>query len=115
MLLGGGALDGKRLLSEASVKQMTTDALTPANKAFGALSPGYFDAHGWGFGMAVVTARDDLMMPAGSFGWDGGLGSTWYADPSTGTTGILLSSRSWTGPTPPPMFREFWRRVNAHG
>jgi CubicO group peptidase (beta-lactamase class C family) len=112
LLLGGGVFGGKRLLSEASVKQMTSDALTPANKAFGALSPGYFDAHGWGFGMAVVTAKDDLGMRPGSYGWDGGLGSSWYADPSTQTTGILLTSRSWTEPSPPPMFRAFWRSVN---
>jgi CubicO group peptidase (beta-lactamase class C family) len=91
---------------------MTSDALTPANKAFGALAPGDFDHHSWGLGMAVVTARDDLHMHPGSYGWDGGLGSSWYADPSTKTTGILLTSRSWTEPSPPPMFRAFWRRVN---
>jgi CubicO group peptidase (beta-lactamase class C family) len=112
-LLGGGALGGRRILSEASVKQMTNDALTPANKAFGALSPGYFDHHGWGFGMAVVTSRDELSMPERSYGWDGGLGSSWYAEPSTGTTGVLLTSRSWTEPSPPPLFRAFWRHVNA--
>jgi len=112
LLLGRGVFGNKHLLSEASVKQMTSDALTPANKAFGALAPGYFDRHGWGFGMAVVTARDDLYMHPGSYGWDGGLGTSWYADPSTKTTGILLTSRSWTEPSPPPMFRDFWRRVN---
>lgn len=113
LLLGRGVFGNQRLLSEASVKEMTSDALTPENKAFGALSPGYFDHHGWGFGMAVVTARDDLSMPPGSYGWDGGLGTSWYADPSTKTTGILLMSRSWTEPSPPPVFREFWRCVNA--
>jgi len=113
LLLGGGIFEGKRLLSEASVKQMTSDALTPANKAFGAIAPGYFDHHGWGFGVAVVTARDDLYMNPGSYGWDGGLGTSWYADPTANTTGILLTSRSWTGPSPPTMFRDFWRRVNS--
>ncbi|WP_394828031.1 serine hydrolase domain-containing protein [Pendulispora albinea] len=112
-LLGRGTFGGKRLLSEAAVEQMTHDTLTPKNKTFGAMVPGYFDRHGWGFGMAVVTARDDDHMPAGSYGWDGGLGSSWYADPRTNTTGILLSSRSWTDPSPPRMFREFWRHVHA--
>jgi CubicO group peptidase (beta-lactamase class C family) len=112
-LLGGGAAGNLRLLSEASVKLMTSDALTPANKAFGALAPGYFDHHGFGYGMAVVTSRDELAMAPGSYGWDGGLGTSWYASPSTGTTGILLTSRSWTEPSPPPLFRSFWRRVNA--
>jgi CubicO group peptidase (beta-lactamase class C family) len=113
LLLGRGSAGGKRLLSEASVELMTRDALTPENKAFGALVPGYFERHGWGFCMAVVTARDELGRNAGTFGWDGGLGSTWYADPSTNTTGILLSSRSFTDPDPPEMFQRFWRSVNA--
>jgi CubicO group peptidase (beta-lactamase class C family) len=51
-------------------------------------------------------------MPAGSYGWDGGLGSSWYADPRTKTTAILLTNCSWSEPAPPPLFREFWRRVN---
>jgi CubicO group peptidase (beta-lactamase class C family) len=92
---------------------MTSDQLTAANKAFGALVPGYFDHHGWGFGMAVVTSRDDFGMHPSSYGWDGGLGTSWYADPSTNTTGILLTSRSFTDPSPPPVFRDFWRSVNA--
>lgn len=115
LLLGRGVFRGKRLLSEAAVEQMTRDALTPANKAFGALTPGYFDDHGWGFGLAVVTARDELGLPPGSYGWDGGLGSSWYADPSTRTTGILLTSRSFTDPSWPPLFRAFWRHVNDRG
>jgi CubicO group peptidase (beta-lactamase class C family) len=113
LLLGRGSIGEKRLLSEASVKQMTSDALTPANKTFGALAPHYFDRHGWGFGMAVVTARDEFAMSPGSYGWDGGLGTSWYADPSTNTTGILLTSGSWFDPSPPPLFRDFWRSVNA--
>jgi CubicO group peptidase (beta-lactamase class C family) len=115
LLLGRGALGSTRLLSAASVEQITTDALTPANKAFGALAPGYFENHGCGFGMAVVTGRDELERPPGSYGWDGGLGTSWYNEPSTRTIGILLTQRAWTDPTPPPLFREFWRAVSARG
>jgi CubicO group peptidase (beta-lactamase class C family) len=111
MLAAGGRADGKRILSEASVKQLTTDALTPQNKAFGALVPGYFDRHGWGFGMAVVTEPDELGRSAGSYGWDGGLGTSWYNDPKTKTTGVLLTQRAWTEPAPPPLFVDFWRAV----
>jgi CubicO group peptidase (beta-lactamase class C family) len=113
LLMGRGAFGSTRLLSAASVEQMTTDGLTSANKAFGALSPGYFENHGWGFGMAVVTGRDELERPPGTYGWDGGLGTSWYNEPSTRTIGILLTQRAWTDPTPPPLFREFWRAVNA--
>jgi uncharacterized protein (TIGR00730 family) len=112
LLLGGGVVNGRRLLSEQSARALTTDALTPENKAFGALVPGFFDSYGWGFGMAVVTAKtDELGRAAGSYGWDGGLGSTWYNDPATRTTGVLFTQRSWSNPAPPPEVRDFWRVV----
>jgi CubicO group peptidase (beta-lactamase class C family) len=112
LMLGGGAIDGQRLLSKESVRQMTSDALTPENRSFGGLVPGYFEHHGWGFGMAVVTSKDELGHPPGSFGWDGGLGTSWYADPKSRSTALLFSQRAWTDPTPPPLFREFWSSVN---
>ncbi len=116
LLAAGGVLDGRRFLSEASVRALTTDALTPENKAFGALVPGFFASYGWGFGMAVVTAeRDGLGRSAGSYGWDGGLGSTWYNDPATKTTGVLFTQRAWSNPSPPPAFRDFWRWVTHAG
>ena len=111
MLAAGGLAGDKRILRAASVKQMTTDALTPQNKAFGALVPGYFDRHGWGFGLAVITAQDELGRSRGSYGWDGGLGSSWYNDPVTKTTGVLLTQRAWTDPAPPPLFVDFWRAI----
>jgi CubicO group peptidase (beta-lactamase class C family) len=112
LLLARGVVNGRRFLSEESARALTTDALTPENKAFGALVPGFFESYGWGFGMAVVTAeRDELGRAAGSYGWDGGLGSTWYNDPGTRTTGVLFTQRSWSNPAPPPEVRDFWRVV----
>jgi len=34
--------------------------------------PGLWNNRGWGFGMAVITRRDDLASVPGRFGWDGG-------------------------------------------
>jgi CubicO group peptidase (beta-lactamase class C family) len=113
LMLGNGTFGKARLLSPESVKLMTTDALTPENKAFGALVPGFFDHHGWGFCMAVVTSKDELGRSAGSYGWDGGLGTSWYADPSTNTTGLLFTQRAFNSPDPPPIFQDFWRTLNA--
>ncbi len=113
LMLGRGTLGNVRLLSPESVTQMTTDALTPENKAFGALVPGYFEKHGWGLGMAVVTAKDELGRSPGSFGWDGGLGTSWYADPATNTTAVLFTQRAFTSPAAPPLFQDFWHEVNG--
>ncbi len=87
---------------------MTTDHLTPVQKAASGLVPGYFDGQGWGFGVAVVTRREDVTAPVGSYGWDGGLGTSWRSDPGEDMVTILLTQASWTSPVPPRVSRDFW-------
>jgi CubicO group peptidase (beta-lactamase class C family) len=113
MMLGGGERGDARILSRESVRLMTTDQLTPEQKAATLWVPGFFDAHGWGFGMSVVTGRDELGRSVGSFGWGGGLGTAWWSDPTQGLVGVLLTQRAWTSPSPPDVFRDFWRAVYA--
>jgi CubicO group peptidase (beta-lactamase class C family) len=108
MMLNQGRHGTQRILSRPSVETMTTDHLTPAQKAASGLVPGYFDGHGWGFGVAVVTRREDVPAPVGSYGWDGGLGTSWRSDPSEDMVTILLTQASWTTPVPPRVSRDFW-------
>src|SRR5436305_5165350 len=60
MMLSQGKLCSERILSRLSVELMTTDQLTPEQKVVSGLVPGYFDSHGWGFGVSMVTRRDDV-------------------------------------------------------
>jgi CubicO group peptidase (beta-lactamase class C family) len=113
MLLDGGRYPGGRLLSRPSVEAMTTDQLTPAQKAISGLVPGYFDSHGWGFGVAMVTRRDEPGAPVGKYGWDGGMGTSWANDPREGLAAILMTPSAWTSPSPPPICRDFWTLVYA--
>jgi CubicO group peptidase (beta-lactamase class C family) len=108
MMLGRGARGGVRVLTEQSVEQMTRGQLTAAQRAASNDFVNYFVEHDYGFGMSIVTGRDDAGAP-GTFGWDGGLGTTWRTDPGTGTVTILLTQRAWTSPTPPPVCRDFWQ------
>jgi len=108
MLSAGGRHGDTQILSRAAVDAMTTDQLTDAQKSVSGLVPDYFASHGWGFGMATVNRRTGVGQAAGSFGWDGGLGTSWYADPATGLTGILMTQRAWTSPVPPPVCADFW-------
>lgn len=87
---------------------MTTDQLTPEQKARSGMVDGYFDSHGWGFGMSLVTRRVDMAEPVGKFGWDGGLSTSWYSDPQEEMVTILLTQKGWTSPDPPPLCRDFW-------
>jgi CubicO group peptidase (beta-lactamase class C family) len=108
MMLNKGKHESRRVLSRSSVETMTTDQLTPEQKAVSGLVPGYFDSHGWGFGLSVVTRRDDMTATVGKFGWDGGLGTSWYSDPQEDMVGILMTQRSWTSPHPPDVCLDFW-------
>jgi CubicO group peptidase (beta-lactamase class C family) len=108
MMLNKGKHGTARILSRPSVELMTTDQLTPEQKAASGLFGGYFDGHGWGFGLSMVTRRDDVAGSVGQFGWDGGLGTSWRSDPREDMVGILMTQRAWTSPSPPDVCRDFW-------
>ncbi|MCO6004282.1 beta-lactamase family protein [Actinoallomurus purpureus] len=115
MLLNGGMHDGRRILSRAAVELMTTNRLTPEQQAArevyarNVLHTGYgLGQHGgWGFGMAVRTYRGDYA-PIGQFGWDGGAGTTTYADPENGLVGILLTQTGMSTPDSANAINDFW-------
>ncbi len=108
MMLNKGWYSSKRILSRPSVETMTTDQLTPEQKAKSGLVAGYFDSHGWGIGMSVTTIRDDVFAVPGRYGWDGGMGTSWYTDPKEEMVTILMTQQSWTSPNPPNVCRDFW-------
>jgi CubicO group peptidase (beta-lactamase class C family) len=108
MLLAKGRHGHVRILSRPSVEAMTCDHLTPENKAGASLVPGYFDSHGWGFGVSVVTRRDDIASTPGKYGWDGGLGTSFYADPREEMITLLFTQRAWASPRPPQICADFW-------
>jgi CubicO group peptidase (beta-lactamase class C family) len=98
MLLRGGG----PVLSADAVTEMTRDQLTSAQKAHGGLGQGFFDRHGWGFCVSVVTAGPD----AGAFGWAGGFGTSWLADPARDLTVIVMAQRMFETPESPPVHRD---------
>jgi CubicO group peptidase (beta-lactamase class C family) len=107
LLLAGGRRGAHRLLSEASVAQMVTDQLTPEQKAASTALDLFLDGHGWGFGMMVLTSDDGAGLSAGSYGWDGGFGASYRADPAFGLTTVLLTQRLMNGPNDVAINAEF--------
>jgi CubicO group peptidase (beta-lactamase class C family) len=95
MLLRGG----DPVLPRDLVAEMTRDQLTPDQKAAGGLGPDFFTGVSWGFCTSVVTAGPR----AGAFGWAGGSGVTWLADPGRDLTVIVLTQRMFDRPEPPPV------------
>jgi CubicO group peptidase (beta-lactamase class C family) len=108
MMLRQGRYDGGRLLSRTSIEMMTTDQLTAEQKQESGPFAPYFANHGWGLGTSVVTERDGFGEPVGRFGWNGGLGSVWYADPSEDLDMILMTGCAKFVFTPPNIYRDFW-------
>ncbi|MDO8287560.1 MAG: serine hydrolase domain-containing protein [Rhodoferax sp.] len=84
-LLNGGELDGQRILSNATVRYMTTDhlgdiAVHRAGRSGELLPPG----HGFGLGFAV-RLDEGVAAQAGSKGlyyWGGIAGTTFFVDPA---------------------------------
>jgi CubicO group peptidase (beta-lactamase class C family) len=113
MMLNQGKHGRERVLSRPSVELMTTDHLTPEQKVASGFVPGFWDSWGWGFGVAIVTRRDDVARRVGAFGWDGGLGTTWYSDPSEDMVTIMMTPRAWTSPSPPDVCLDFWTSAYA--
>jgi CubicO group peptidase (beta-lactamase class C family) len=112
MLLSGGRLpDGSRLLSRAAVEAMTTDQIGAGP---GVAGPSPDGAQGWGFGVGVQVRRTGLINPVGSYGWAGGLGTSWANDPGEHLIGVVLTTDMFTSAYPPPaVIRDFWTGVYA--
>jgi CubicO group peptidase (beta-lactamase class C family) len=112
MLLAGGQLpDGSQLLSRASVEAMTTDHIGADGTASGPSPDGSL---GWGFGVGVQVRRTGLARTVGSYGWDGGLGTSWANDPTERLVGIVLTTDMFSSAYPPPAaIQDFWTCVYA--
>ena len=100
MLLGGGQINGKRLLSQESVHSMTSNRLTPEQRRDIQFGIPFFMAQGFGLGVSVVMdPKKNAWMGlggAGAFGWPGLFGGWWQVDPQRET--VML----WLQQTMPP-------------
>lgn len=96
---GGRAPDVSAVLSGDSLRAMTREQVGPVDDEGG----------GWGLGIGVRITDEPGGRHAGSYGWDGGLGSSWWADPVTGISAVLLTDQMWASPQPPPLFDAFRR------
>ena len=95
MLLGGGTVDGVRVLAEDSVAAMRIDRLTDDQKRHPFLGMPFWVGRGFGLNLSVVTDEAksaQLFGPGGlgTFGWPGAYGTWWQADPANDLILIYL-------------------------
>ncbi|HEV3058491.1 MAG TPA: serine hydrolase domain-containing protein, partial [Vicinamibacterales bacterium] len=84
MLLGGGALDGQRILSPAAIARMTSPSTPAAMRDVRGL--------GWDLDSTYSANRGDLF-PVGSYGHTGFTGTSLWIDPQSRSYVVFLSNR----------------------
>lgn len=88
MILNGGELHGKRLLSPKTVELMTTDHV-------GDLLPNM--GFGYGFGITRDLAEGGELDSPGSFGWGSFWYGTFFIDPAENMIGISIAQKHPAG------------------
>jgi len=98
LFVGGGAVDGIRILRPDTCALMMSNQLTPRQRTEARMlgqSP-FAKGHGYGLGVAVVMepAHADVLRCRGgvrTIGWPGAYGTWWQADPTDGSVLVYLS------------------------
>ena len=109
MLLNGGRLDGKRILSRKTVEYMLSNQLAPNTvNLIGNTDPTNADM---GFGLGVAVRTTPGIVPrvgsVGEFNWSGAYGTTWWADPKEQLAVVFMAQ------TPGPIRRHYRYVINA--
>jgi CubicO group peptidase (beta-lactamase class C family) len=96
MLLRGG----HPVITPDAVVEMTTDQLTQEQKSRD--GKGLLQGRSWAYCQSVVIEGPNI----GSYGWDGGLGTSWLVDPVRDLIVIVLTQRMFDSPETPVVHRE---------
>jgi CubicO group peptidase (beta-lactamase class C family) len=108
MLLNRGVYGSDRILSRLSVEVMTTDHLTPEQKAASPFFENFWGSRGWGLGLSIVTRRDDIASVPGRFGWEGAFSPSLYVDTREEMVGALMAQCRPGMLHLPPVVLDFW-------
>ncbi len=104
LMLGGGTLDGVRLLGRKTVELMTADHLGDIPRVCDLLSPG----HGFGLGYAVRTHAGLAGVPGsvGLYYWGGIAGTSFFVDPKEELFALMMIQAPGQRDYFRPLFRD---------
>ena len=97
MLVGGGQLDGTRLLGTRTLKYMTRNHLPGGAdlEEFGRplFAETTFDGVGFGLGFSVVDdpVKTKVLSTAGDYGWGGAASTAFWVDPEEEITALFMT------------------------
>jgi CubicO group peptidase (beta-lactamase class C family) len=111
MLLNGGTLDGVKILSSQSVKEMTRIQTDDLPKV------GFIPGSSWGLGVGIVREPVGMtvMLSVGTFGHGGAYGTQAWIDPVKGRIYILLIQRGDIENSDNSVYRERFQEAAAAG
>ena len=109
MLLDGGKLEGKRVLSRKTVEYMLSNQLAPGTVNLIANADPTSADMGFGLGVAVRTTPGIVRKvgSVGEFSWNGAYGTSWWADPKEQLAVVFMAQ------TPGPIRWHYRYLVNA--
>ncbi len=109
MLLDGGKLEGKRVLSRKTVEYMLSNQLGPNTVNLIANADPTSADMGFGLGVAVRTTPGIVRKvgSVGEFSWNGAYGTSWWADPKESLAVVFMAQ------TPGPIRWHYRYLVNA--
>ena len=105
MLLNGGTLEGKRVLSRKSVEEMTRDHMHPGIVNNVTVTEPHLT--NFGFGVTVAVRREggsDVLGSPGMYTWNGAYGTAMWVDPKEQLAVVFMASS-------PGLIRQHYRRV----
>lgn len=88
MMLNGGVLDGKRVLSRKTVDLMTIDHIADVPRASSISRPGY--GFGLDFAVHLDPAKSGLNGSVGEYNWGGLAGTIFWIDPAEEMIGLYM-------------------------
>ena len=93
MLLDGGKLEGKRILSRKTVEYMLANQLAPNTVNLIANADPTSADMGFGLGVAVRTTPGIVRKvgSVGEFSWNGAYGTSWWADPKENLAVVFMA------------------------
>ena len=109
MLLDGGKLEGKRVLSRKTVEYMLSNQLAPGTVNLIANADPTSADMGFGLGVAVRTTPGIVRKvgSVGEFSWNGAYGTSWWADPKEQLAVVFMAQ------TPGPIRWHYRYVINA--
>ncbi|MBO7149068.1 MAG: beta-lactamase family protein [Clostridia bacterium] len=103
MLLNKGEINGRRILSEQAIREMSTPQvpkeIMPGNER-------------WGLGVRVVVEEAYPSLSVGSFGWSGAYGSHFWIDPENNICAVFMKNSRVDGGSGNASARRFEKAVS---